>query len=299
MRRNLLVLINELGGSALARRIGPITDAVLSDAAIEHEVVSTRSMREIRRRAASARSDGFTEIVCVGGDGTVGMIANEVGDDSIVLSVIPGGTGNILAKHLTIPTQLRPALAVIVQSDRVVAIDAIDRDGRLYLLNLSMGLSSAAMTDIDGRMKRLLGMAAYFLGVLVHLARRGPVQFRVTVDGVTRRVRAREAMLTNAGFSQTALEPLFATSRADDGMIELSVFHMGGGRGLLALLSDVVFKRARLRSRYMLRLIAAESIELSSDPPLPVQADGDRIGDGSVRAVVRRGAVRFRVPDTY
>ena len=293
------MLINELGGSTLARRVRRVAGAVLSNAAIEHEIVSTRSMREIRRRAARASDDGFTEIACVGGDGTIGMIANEVADDPIVLSIIPGGTGNILAKHLLIPMALRPALAVAVHSDHVIALDAIDRDGRLHLLNLSMGLSSVAMTDIDGRMKRLLGMAACFISVLSHLARRGPVRFRVSADGVTRTVRAREAMLTNAGFNRTALAPLFSTSRATDGLMELSVFHMGGGRGLLGLLSDVVLKRARLSSRYMLRLHVEESIELSSEPPLPVQADGDRVGDGSVRALVRRSAVRVRVPQAY
>ena len=297
MDRRILVIINRLGGRGFARRAHRVAAEMLSRAGLEHEILATRSMREIRRAAASAAERGFTEITCIGGDGTVGMITNQVAGMDIVISLVPGGTGNILAKHLNVPLRLRAALRIVIASEYVIDLDCIERDNRLHVLNLSMGLSSLAMTDVDGRMKRLLGTTAYFFVVLGHLARRGPARFRVVADGRVRRVRGRELLLTNAGFSKTALAPLFSDSRPDDGRLELSIFHLSGGRGLLGMLYDVVFHGNRYRDRYLQRLHVTESIHISSDPDLPVQADGDGVGVGSVTARLRRAAVRVRVPD--
>ncbi len=297
MDRRILVIINRLGGRGFARRARRVAAEMLTRAGLEHEILATRSMREIRSAAAAAAGRGFTEITCIGGDGTVGMITNQIAGQDIILSLVPGGTGNILAKHLNVPVRLRAALRIVIASEYLVDLDCIERDGRLHVLNLSMGLSSLAMTDVDGRMKRLLGTAAYFLVVLSHLARRGPAHFRVIADGHVRRVRGREVLLTNAGFRRTALAPLFADSSPDDGRLELSIFHLSGGRGLLGMLYDVVFHNPRYRDRYLQRLYVTDTAEITSDPELPVQADGDGVGVGPVLVRLRRAAVRVRVPD--
>jgi diacylglycerol kinase (ATP) len=295
--RRILVIINALSGRRYATRARKIATEMLTRAELDHEIVSTRSMRELRRAAATAVGKGFTEIACVGGDGTVGMIANQIADQRIVLSLIPGGTGNILAKHLDVPLRLRAAVRVMIASEYITPLDCIDRNGHLHVLNLSMGLSSLAMTDIDGRMKRMLGAAAYFLLVLMHLVRRGPARFRVVVDGQEYRARGHEVLVTNAGFSKTAIAPCFADSSPHDGRLELSIFHVSGGRGLLSMLIDLLFQRSVHRDRYLQRIYATESIELSSEPPLPFQADGDPIGEGPVAARIRPAVLRVRVPD--
>ena len=297
MPRRILVVINELGGRRFARRVDRVCAEVLGYERIPHHIVSTPSMREISAAVSEAVADGFTEIACVGGDGTVGMVANQIAGSDVVLSIIPGGTGNVLAKHLGIPLLLRAALWVLVASRKVIGLDCIERDDRLHVLNVSMGLSSLAMTDVDGKMKRLYGVAAYFFGVLGHLVRRGPVRFRIVADGRVLRRRGREALLTNAGFRGTALAPLFAGSSPSDGKLELSLFHLSGGRGLLGMVYDIATSSTRYRERYLERISVRHTLELSSDPPLPVQADGDGVGHGSVGVRVRPNALLVRVPD--
>jgi diacylglycerol kinase (ATP) len=297
--RRILVIINVLGGRRLASRARKVAAEMLNRAELDHEIIYSKSMREIRRAAATAAGRGFTEIVCVGGDGTVGTIANQIAGQRIILSLIPGGTGNILAKHLDIPLRLRAAMRVMIASEYITPLDCIDRGGHLHVLNLSMGLSSLAMTDIDGKMKRMLGAAAYFLLVLTHLVRRGPARFRIVVDGQMYHARGHEVLVTNAGFRKTAIAPAFAESNPHDGRLEISIFHVSGGRGLLGMLIDMLFQRSVHRDRYLQRLYASESIELSSKPQLPVQADGDPVGDGRVMVRIRPDVLRVRVPDPH
>jgi len=269
---------------------------MLSDAAIHHEIVATRSIGRLRRRAASATDDGFTEIACAGGDGTVSLVAQAIDGSRIPIGVIPCGTGNILAKHLGIPLLLRPAIRTLIDSARSVTIDAIGRPDGLSVLNLSMGVSSLTMADIDSRMKRVFGTAIYVAGVLLYLLRRNPARFHLTVDGQEYRFRGREVLLSNAGFRRTAVETFFADSDPGDGVMECSVFLASGLQGAFAMIRDVLRHRTLLEHHYMVRLKVRDSIVLRSDPPLPFQADGDPIGYGSIEARVCRRAILVRAP---
>jgi len=290
------VLVNARGGRTSAGRVRRVARAMLTDAGIPHEIVVTRSIRTLRRRASAAARERFTEVACAGGDGTISLVAREVRDQGVPIAVIPCGTGNLLAKHLGVPLLLRPAIRALIESDRLVAIDAIERDDGLSILNLSMGVSSLTMADVDTPVKRVLGTLTYVVGVLVYLVRRNPARFRITVDGEVHRVRAREVLVSNAGFRRTAVETFFAHSDPGDGVLECAIFLPAGLRGAVAMVRDVLRHRAARSNEYMITLPVRESVALESDPPLPIQADGDQIASGRTVARVRRRAIRVRVP---
>ncbi|MFW5684600.1 MAG: diacylglycerol/lipid kinase family protein [Spirochaetota bacterium] len=297
MERRILVLINARGERTAARRVRRVAHEVLHRAGIEHTVISTRKMSHLRSLAASASDDGYTEIACAGGDGTITMVAQELRDRSLPVSIIPCGTGNVLAKHLGVPLMLRPALEILIGSQRTVALDAIRRPNGLSILNLSTGLSSLTMADVDSGMKRVFGTATYFIGVLAFLVRRNPAQFRVTIDGHDHRIIGREVLVSNAGFRRTAIETFFAASDPTDGVLECSMFIAGGVRGALAMIADVIEGGPRRAERYMIQLPIHNSIRIESDPRLPVQADGDPVGHGTTYATIMRRALVVRAPE--
>lgn len=296
MERNLLVIINAAGGKTIARRVRRIVASVLAHAGLRHEIFVPTSARRARRLAEGAAERGFTEIVCAGGDGTISLVARSTQANPLPLSLVPRGTGNVLAKYLDIPLRLRPALGLIVDEAPPVPLDAIERDNTLSVLNLSIGLSSLTMSDVDTRMKRVFGTATYVVGVLLYLIRRNPARFRIVADGREYRYRGREVLLANAGFRRTAIETFFADSRPDDGVIECSVFFAAGLRGAFAMIADVLAGRPTRSHRYMVRILVRESISIESDPLLPIQADGDPVGFGATRAGVRRRALAVRAP---
>lgn len=296
MERNLLVIINARGGKTIARRVSRIVAGILRRAGLRHEIVVPASVRRVRRIAAGAAKRGFTEIVCAGGDGTLSLVAQAMQADPLPLSLVPRGTGNVLAKYLGIPLRLRPALELVVGEAPTVELDAIVREDGLSVLNLSIGLSSLTMSDVDTATKRVFGTATYFFGVLLYLIRRNPARFRVLADGHEYRVRGREVLIANAGFRRTAIETFFADSRPDDGVIECSIFLAGGLSGAFAMLADVLAGRPVRSRRYLKRILVRESISIESDPPLPVQADGDPVGFGATSAGVRRRALAVRAP---
>lgn len=87
------------------------------------------------RTAIKAKPD---VIVAVGGDGTVGSIAQVLVNSGIALGIIPLGTFNLIARAYGIPLQPEKAVEVIA-SHNVSRVDAGELNGRAFVNNSLLG----------------------------------------------------------------------------------------------------------------------------------------------------------------
>jgi diacylglycerol kinase (ATP) len=120
--------------------------------------------------AGSAIADGATTIVCVGGDGTSGNIANAIlrsGSD-VRLGVIPAGTGNDFAKTLratSAPLDTIVGLAV-ERSDQRMDVGRVD--DRFFLNSCGFGFDVAVVQGL-ARSRWLKGKGVYVYTALRQL----------------------------------------------------------------------------------------------------------------------------------
>lgn len=70
----------------------------------------------------AVRSHSASHVVAAGGDGTVGAVADQIGNSSTVLLVMPLGTSNDFARSLEIPMHLEDA-AALLKRGKVSTID--------------------------------------------------------------------------------------------------------------------------------------------------------------------------------
>ena len=68
---------------------------------------------EATQLAQQARDEGLDAVFVVGGDGTINEVVNGLVDSSVALAVLPGGTGNVWAKELGLPTWDKPSFACL------------------------------------------------------------------------------------------------------------------------------------------------------------------------------------------
>lgn len=63
-------------------------------ATFEYDIRCTTYSQEAIKIANDAIKDGFTELIAVGGDGTINEVGNVAVNNDVILGIIPAGTGN-------------------------------------------------------------------------------------------------------------------------------------------------------------------------------------------------------------
>lgn len=120
--------------------------------------------------AGSAIADGATTIVCLGGDGTCGNVANAIlhSNASVRFGVIPGGTGNDFAKTLGVTSTPLDEIARLASEPSDDRIDVGRVDDRFFLNSCGFGFDVAVVQGL-ARARWLKGNGVYVYTALRQL----------------------------------------------------------------------------------------------------------------------------------
>ena len=256
------------------------------------EISAGESVSDIIR-AAVAR--GFDMYVAVGGDGTVSGLVEGLDGAPLPVAIVPAGTGNLLARGLGVPLDLVEAVDLIVGEHATRTIDAMRVGTRVFVLNVGVGISSATVRDTSNADKRRFGRAAYVGTGLRELLGFRPCRFTVTVDGRTTRVRATEITIANCDFIGDIPWPWVPEILPDDGKLDVCLVLMPtAAESVRSGLRVMRHRRKPLPNVRWLR--ARRSVKIEANRLLPVQGDGDLIGETPVEVTVLPQAVTVIVP---
>src|SRR5690606_33915791 len=182
--------------------------------------------------ARQAVADGFDRIVAAGGDGTIGEVVNGLlgAGGSAVLAVIPLGTGNDLARLLSVPDDPMEALQLL-QTGEVRRIDAfrVDADGEhVFGINAAAGGFSGQVDEVlTSELKASWGPLAYLIGAATVLP---DLQTYATYiaydDGPTERIGALNVIVAN-GRTVGGGKRVPSRSNPEDGLLDIVIVRNG------------------------------------------------------------------------
>ena len=290
MSRRFALLVNPASAGGRALEALPKVHAVLDGLGAPHRTVTTRSIVHAHEEAQTAAAEGET-VVAVGGDGLLRPIAGALkGTDSSV-ALIPAGRGNDFARVLGIPTDPGEAARLAVEGEERL-LDVASVEGTPYMGIASFGFDSDA-NRIANEAKLVKGDAVYIYAALRALTAWKPAGFTVTVDGER---HAFTGYTVAVGNSKVYGGGMFILPMAelDDGMLDVVVCERVGK---LRFLRDLpkVFKGRHLDLPYT-KFLRGEVIEVSSDRPFVIYADGDPIGATPAIIRVERRCLRVIAP---
>ncbi|MCK4511491.1 diacylglycerol kinase family lipid kinase [bacterium] len=269
--------------------------AVAGARELEFREISTGESVSDIIRAAAAR--GFDMFVAVGGDGTVSGVVEGLDGSTVPVAIVPTGTGNLLARGLDIPLDPVAAAGLIAGEHATRTIDAMRVGTRVFVLNIGVGISSATVRDTSNADKRRFGRAAYVGTGLREMLGFRPCRFTVTVDGRTTRVRATEITVANCNFIGDIRWPLPLVPEIlpDDGKLDVClVLVPTAGESIRSGLRAMRHRRKPVPNVRWLR--ARRSVKIEANRVLPVQGDGDLIGETPVEVTALPQSVRVIVP---
>lgn len=247
-------------------------------------------------QARQAVEDGADVVMVCGGDGTVRAVVEGLAGTQTALAVLPGGTGNLLAANLDVPTDVPDGVDTVLRRGRR-QIDVGRADGQVFAVMAGMGLDAATMDDAPTALKNRAGSIAYVFSALRHLAD-DEMHVDVVVDGgPPLRRHARSVLVGNVGRLQGGVT-LLPDAQPDTGVMEVAIIAPRNVGHWLQLLVGIALRRSRVPRREMLR---GSHVVVSCDRPQPRQLDGDVLEPGRTLEVTVEPAslwVCVHQPDT-
>jgi len=226
---------------------------------------------------ATERAPGVAAVFTLGGDGTAMEVIGALAHTGTPVGVLPGGTGNLVARALRTPRRIERAVPALLAGDLAsVDLGFIPECGRRFAFSSGVGVDARMIDETHPATKRRFGIAAYVhTGVRVGLSHR-PFHVRVEVDGEPVERDATSVMVANFG---TVLDRLFTLGpgiRQDDGLLDLCLFSPAHTANAIRVAWRLFRRDFRTDASALYK--NGREFRIECDPPQLYQADGELLG---------------------
>jgi diacylglycerol kinase family enzyme len=264
----------------------------------EVETVTTEAQNHATEIGREVKDHGYDVVVAFGGDGTLNEVANGLAGTDVPVSVLPGGSTNVVCRTLGIPNDVVDAtehLLALADEWAPRKIDLGKVDARHFVFSCGVGIDATVVRRVDAhpRLKSTAGPYYYTWSAISAFYRsylHNPVRLRVETDaggptdGVT-------ALAQNSDpFTYFASRPVRVCEdvRLDDGTLAVGVLERATQRDMPTLIPKL-FSETRPAGRHRriahfpgVREATVTSVSEGRDGalrPFPIQVDGDFIGE--------------------
>jgi diacylglycerol kinase family enzyme len=245
--------------------------------------------------ARQASVDGLDLVVALGGDGTVnevvnGLLAEGPGPHVPALGIVPGGSANVLARSLGLPTEpveATGALLDALRAGRHRLLGMGRADGRYFTFCAGLGLD-AEVVDLVERRRSAGAIASpalyvraavrhFFLGTerrvpALTLQRPGAVEVPDLFLGIV----ANTTPWTYLGSRPVTFCP---AASFDTGLDVVALPALGTARALRAVGQILSSSGGGVRGRRVVNLHDQATVTFTASRPVALQLDGDHLGE--------------------
>ena len=282
-----LLIANTNASTVTPRKMWVIERALSSE--LKLEVVLTKRKEHATHLAKGAAHEGMDLVIALGGDGTVNEVVNGLAETPVPLGILPGGGTNVLARSLGIPEDTIEATGHLIANLRADPrrVPLGRAEGRYFTFACGMGLDGAIVRDVERRQMLKKTMSEWYYiwsGLRVFAAvdkRRPMISLRWGEDLEHRRDGLFVAIIQKSTpFTFLARRPMHICpeARLELGLDCLAVDRFDT-RFVLRLVAQTFTSGRHIRNRHVLYLHDQSRIEITSREPLPVEMDGEYLGD--------------------
>jgi diacylglycerol kinase family enzyme len=294
-KKRMLIIVNPYATTVSDRLRNLVVYAL--QGRYEVEAVATEAQNHATEIGREVADHGYDIVVAFGGDGTLNEVVNGLAGTDVPVSMLPGGSTNVVCRTLGIPNDVVDAtehLLALADDWAPRKIDLGKVDGRHFVFACGVGIDATVVERVDAhpRLKSKAGpyyyswagVSAFYRRYLYNAPRVAVECGGHTVEGVT-------AIVQNSDpFTYFAKRPIRVCEgiAIDDGTLSIGVLKRAAQRDMPSLLSRL-FSSSNPAARHRqvehfddvtAATISSTSEEKNGSPrPFPVQVDGDYIGD--------------------
>jgi diacylglycerol kinase family enzyme len=288
-KRRMLIVVNPYATTVSDRLRHLILHAL--EARYEVDAVDTEAPGHATELCREAAHEGYDVVVAFGGDGTVNEAANGLVGSPTPLCALPGGSTNVYVRMLGIPNDPIDATEhILAMADgwhpRQVDVGVVN--GRCFAFSSGVGLDASVVARVDSNPRLKARFGPYFFTwaavntftrrYLLHPPRLVAHIAGEQIEGVT-------AIVQNGSpFTYFLSRPIEIAQEAtlESGTVSACVLHRARPIDMPFIAWRAFSRRVQLaRHRHITPLagLTELSIESADGKPLPLQVDGDYLGE--------------------
>jgi diacylglycerol kinase family enzyme len=301
--KRLLIIVNPYATTVSDRLKNLVVYALRGS--YEVDAIDTERRNHATELCREAAREGYDGVIAFGGDGTVNEAANGLIGSSTPLSCLPGGRTNVLCRILGIPTDVVDAtehLLRLADDWQPRAVDVGRVNDRWFTFSAGVGLDASVVETVDAhpRLKARLG-EWYYTWVATNTFNRRylirPPRFEAQVGGES--VRGVTAIVQNAmPYTYFGNRPVHMGDEValDSGDLAGVVLRRANPIDVPTVMWRSLSGKPRLGRHHQIHpFTGLDGLTVTSldDRPLPIQVDGDYIGEARAALFgIRAGALR-------
>jgi YegS/Rv2252/BmrU family lipid kinase len=289
-----LVIVNAQAGLGLWPGAQPAVEH-LRAAGWLVDLAQTEYQGHATELARQAMHQGYHLVIGCGGDGTLNEIVQALAGSETVLGIVPTGTANVLAREMGIPLDPLGAAEVLL-TGRIRVMDLGRAGERAFIMMAGIGLDAEVVREVQDaprRPPRFLKAFLLTLGTVLRFFTYPGTPMRLTIDGQEERGRVMMVVVGNirsyAGVFQITHEATW-----DDGCLDIVVFFTVGLVAKIGNFLSLLLRRHKRRPG--VAYFRARRVHIWTPAPVPVQADGDIVGDTPMTFRSEPRALRVVLP---
>lgn len=267
-RKEVYVIINPVSGTRSKKDI-PRYFSALDATRFNVRLLYTEYAGHATEIAKEAVANKADYVIAVGGDGTINETAKALIHSNTALGIVPLGSGNGLARSLSIPLNIAKAIDVI-RAGITRPIDYGTINGHVFLCTCGVGFDAEVSENVSNQSKR--GRLMYARTMIDTFRRLKPERYTVVTPSATFETDA--FLITCANAPQYGNNAYIApNAKMDDGQMNIVILKPLSVFDLPALVIQMFTKNIG-KNRKMTEIIAPEVTILRENEGV-IHLDGD------------------------
>lgn len=290
MSKKIFVIWNPFAGGKALKICKKLSEK-LNDLQVDYQVFDTNKSKSATRTVAEFLDESFTDLIIIGGDGTINESVNGLKYD-IPVSILPAGTGDDFIKNVSIGKSLDEQIETAING-KVRRIDLGQCNDRKFVNGVGIGFDGQIVEDMASKRVPLLsGHAAYYYHVLRILGGYKERKFDYEIDGESLQ---KDLILLTVGNGTTfgGGFNLMPEAKIDDGLLEIC--EIGKVSGLRRFLNIHKLSNGTHGSLKEINFYKARSVKVNANDLLFAHIDGERMGKPPFDIKILQKALQLRI----
>lgn len=178
--RKMMLIINPISGTGDKSGVADAIVDNLGADGIEVDVAYTRCRGDATTLARQGVDLRYDAVLACGGDGTVNETARALADTGVAMGIIPSGSGNGLARHLSIPVDVMLSLDII-KKGHFEDCDYGTVNGKPFFCTFGIGFDAAVSDRFAASGQR--GKLSYIKSAFEEVIKYRAGHYELHVDG--------------------------------------------------------------------------------------------------------------------